>query len=154
VCSSDLIADETIEYKGGTLAGITADAPADSSLTLGKNGSGFIYLKHGQTITFSNISIEWKINVKELYDANYVATYSLNGNQSEAPGILGTGFITLAKGENYTIDYTNDRKEIILTGVESNEMADLGFLLLACSLAALGTAVLFIRTRSKHMYRQ
>jgi hypothetical protein len=54
-----------IDYIGGTIPGIDAEAPADNAWYLDGDGKATFYLKHGQMITIQEIAADVKIQIVE-----------------------------------------------------------------------------------------
>ena len=126
-----VITDTVINYTGGVLGDINVAPPANASVRLAPpNGIGLFSLKHGQTVTFIDIPSDWMMCVTMVRDALYLPKFI---DSDGAPGQLGvnsTDERPLSPGKR-AIAFTNDRLEIILTGIADIERSDMAFVVMA-----------------------
>jgi hypothetical protein len=127
------------------------------SLTLDSNGEGSFELMHGQSITFGNLSADWIINIKEKETQSYKPSCSItpqgitlpeNENTLTYGDPLETGDLMINPGM-CTIEFSNERDELIVTGLENMSESNKIFMITAGSLLALGAALLAVKRRNK-----
>ena len=144
-----IITDTAINYTGGVLRDSNITPPTNGSVNLAPPyGIGMFSLKHGQTVTFEDIPSDWAMCVTMVRDALYLPKFT---DSNGAPGQLGvnsTGERPLNSGKRL-IAFTNDRLEIILTGIADIEHSDMAFILMAGTIVLMSLTAFLIKHFAK-----
>lgn len=122
-------------------------AHAGGTLTLDGSGQATFTLKHGESITFTDILGTNKICIEETPVTGYTASYDLDGNG--ALTVDSTGFINV-NSLDHTAAFTNERGNIVPTGVNTGNMQGM-YVILAGGLVA-GLCILLYRSKRKRRY--
>jgi hypothetical protein len=118
------------------------------------NGEYTFALKHGQTAEFEGLSTDWEIKIKETgvqaYKPSYVITKRGEDEdeyKAEEYGVsLATENLEIEQGSRI-FAFTNDREDIILTGLENTTASDKALMYIAYSLIMLGAAFVILRLK-------
>ena len=143
--SGNVITDTEINYTGGVLRDINITPPADGSVNLAPPyGTGMFSLKHGQTVNFEGIPSDWTMCVTVVRDALYLPKFTDSGGAPGQLGVNSTDERRLSPGKR-SIAFTNDRLEIILTGIADIERSDMAFVLMAGTIVLMSLAAFLIK---------
>ena len=142
-----LAAGGTYSYDGGVIPGSDATAPPNGVLTLAAQGKATFNLKHGQKIKIKDVPPNYRIEITETADPNYITSYLDNANPGKK-NINYTGIQTVGSGSR-AFDFENYRDEVPLVGVKE-DIASPMILLFAmlAMLAAVAAAEIRRRKRS------
>jgi hypothetical protein len=140
-----IITGTAVKYKGGVISGINTSPPADASMHLTfPDGIGAFSLKHGQVATFEGIPSGWTMCVIAVRDALYLPKFTDSGDAPGQLGVNSTGERSLSPGKR-SIAFTNDRLEVILTGIADIEWSDMAFVLMAGIIVLMCLVSVFIK---------
>lgn len=149
-------ADKTKDFTFTLTMTDNADVPlsgasvthAGGTLTLDGNGQATFTLKHGESITFTDILGTNKICIEETQAAGYTASHVLDSGGVQTGD--STGFIDV-NSLDHTAAFTNERGNIVPTGFDLNST---GLALLIGIGAALIVGGLFIKRVSRRAYKE
>jgi len=141
----NVITDTAVNYTGGVLNDTNVTPPADGSVDLTPPyGIGIFSLKHGQTATFKDIPSDWTMCVTIVRDALYLPKFTDSNGEPGQLGVSSTDERPLSPGKR-SIAFTNDRLEIILTGIADIEHSDRAFVLMAGTIVFMSLAAFLIK---------
>jgi hypothetical protein len=133
----NVITDTAVKYTGGVLIDANALPPADASVDLEfPDGIGVFDLKHGQTATFEDIPSDWMMCVSMVRDAMYMPKFTDSGGAPGQLGVNSTGERPL-RSNSRLVAFTNDRLDIILTGIADIEWSNSAFTFMAAAIALM-----------------
>lgn len=139
------MANKTVSYTGGIVAGITGVvAPNDSTLNLDAEGKATFTLSHGQTITIHGLPVGTTYTITEL-DAQadgYTVTAS-----SETSKMTRDASCNGTLNQETTVTFTNQKATAVPTGLRLDALPWL--LALLCGLAGCTALCVTGKTRRR-----
>lgn len=139
------MANKTVSYTGGIVAGITGVvAPNDSALNLDAEGKATFTLSHGQTITIHGLPVgtTYTITEPDAQADGYTVTAS-----SETSKMTRDASCSGTLNQETTVTFTNEKGTAVPTGIRLNALPWL--LALLCGLAGCTALCVTGKTRRR-----